>query len=53
MVKIIRYFESTCFDKALANPKWENDTNEEMVALDSNATQKLVPLPKDKNSIEI
>jgi hypothetical protein len=33
------------------NPKWDNAMDEEMVALDANATWELVALPKDKKTI--
>jgi hypothetical protein len=51
MVKVIQEVEPTCFEQAVANPKWDNAMDEEMVALDANATWELVALPKDKKAI--
>ncbi len=33
------------------NPKWDNAMDEEMVALDANATWELVALPEDKKAM--
>jgi hypothetical protein len=38
MVKAIQEVEPTCFKQAVGNPKWDNAMDEEMVALDANAT---------------
>ncbi len=43
--------EPTCFEQAVGNPKWDNAMDEEMAALDANATWELVALPKDKKTI--
>jgi hypothetical protein len=51
MVKVIQEVEPTCFEQAVGNPKWDNAMDEEMVALDANATWELVALPKDEKTI--
>jgi len=52
MVRVIQEdVEPTCFEQAIRNPKWDNAMNEEMAALDANATRELVALPKDKEAI--
>ncbi len=51
MVRVIQEVEPTCFEQAIGNPKWDNAMDEEMVALDANATWELVVLPKDKKVI--
>jgi len=51
MVKVIQEVETTCFEQAVANPKWDNAMDEEMAALDANATWELVALPEDKKAI--
>jgi len=51
MVKVIQEVEPTCFEQAVGNPKCDNAMDEEMVALDANATWELVVLPKDKKAI--
>ncbi len=51
MVRVIQEVEPTCFEQVIRNPKWDNDMDEEMVALDANATWELVALPKDKKTI--
>jgi hypothetical protein len=51
MVRVIQKVEPTCFEQAVRNPKWDNAMDEEMVALDANATWELVVLPKDKKAI--
>jgi hypothetical protein len=51
MVRVIHEVEPTCFEQAVGNPKWDNAVDEEMVALDDNATWELVALPKDKKVI--
>jgi hypothetical protein len=51
MVKAIQQVEPTCFEQAVENPKWDNAMDEEMAALDANATWELVALPKDKKAI--
>jgi hypothetical protein len=38
MVKVIQEVESTYFEQAVGNPKWDNAMDEEMAALDANAT---------------
>jgi len=51
MVRVIREVEPTCFEQAVGNPKWDNAVNEEMAALDANATWELVVLLEDKKTI--
>jgi len=51
MVRVIQEVKPTCFEYTVGNPKWDNAMNEEMVALDVNATWELVALPKDKKVI--
>jgi hypothetical protein len=51
MVKVIHEVEPTCFEQAVGNPKWDNAMDNEMAALDANATWELVALPKDKKAI--
>jgi hypothetical protein len=51
MMKVIHEVEPTCFEQAVGNPKWDNAMDEEMAALDVNATWELVVLPKDKKAI--
>jgi hypothetical protein len=51
MMKVIHEVKSTCFEQAVGNPKWDNAMDEEMVALDANATWELVVLPEDKKAI--
>jgi hypothetical protein len=51
MVRIIQEVEPTCFEQAIGNPKWDNAIDEEMAALDANATWELIALPKDKKAI--
>jgi len=51
MVRVIQEVEPTCFEQATGNPKWDNAMDEEMAALDANATWELVALPKDKKAI--
>jgi len=51
MVRVIQEVEPTCFEQAVGNPKWDNAMDEEMAALDVNATWELVALPKDKKVI--
>jgi hypothetical protein len=51
MVKVIQEVEPTCFEQTVGNPKWDNAMDEEMAALDANATWELVALPKDKKAI--
>jgi hypothetical protein len=51
MVKVIHEVEPTCFEQAVRNPKWDNAMDEEMVALDANATWEWVVFPKDKKAI--
>jgi len=51
MVRVIQEVEPTCFEQAVGNPKWDNAMDEEMVALDANATWELVVLPKDNKTI--
>jgi hypothetical protein len=51
MVKVIREVEPTYFEQVVENPKWDNAMDEEMAALDANATWELVALPKDKKPI--
>jgi len=50
-MRVIQEVEPTCFEQAIGNPKWDNAMNEEMAALDVNATWELVALPKDKKAI--
>jgi len=51
MVRIIHEVEPICFEQVVGNPKWDNVMNEEMAALDANATWELVALPEDKKAI--
>jgi len=51
MVRVIQEVEPTCFEQAIGNPKWDNAMDEEMAALDANATWELVALPEDKKAI--
>ncbi len=51
MVKVIQEVEPTCFEQAIGNPKWDNAMDEEMAALDANATWELIALLKDKKTI--
>jgi hypothetical protein len=51
MGKVIQKVETTCFEQAVANLKWDNAMDEEMAALDANATWELVALPEDKKAI--
>ncbi len=51
MVRVIQKVEPTCFEQAVGNPKWYNVMDEEMAALDANATWELVALPEDKKAI--
>jgi hypothetical protein len=51
MVRVIQKVEPTCFEQVVGNPKWDNAMDEEMAALDVNATWELVALPKDKKAI--
>jgi len=51
MVRVIQEVEPTCFEQAVGNPKWDNAMDEEMAALDANATWELVVLPKDMEAI--
>ena len=51
MVKVIQEPEPTSFEQALGKEKWEKAMDEEMDAVEANATWELVPLPKDKNAI--
>jgi hypothetical protein len=51
MMRVIQEVEPTCFEQAVGNPKWDNAMDEEMVALNANATWELVALPKDKKVI--
>jgi hypothetical protein len=45
MVRVIQEVEPTCFEQVVRNPKRNNAMNEEMEALDANATWELVALP--------
>jgi len=38
MVRVIQEVKPTCFEQAVGNPKWDNAMDEEMAALDANAT---------------
>ena len=51
MVKVIQEPEPISFEQAMGKEKWEKAMDEEMDALEANATWELVPLPKDKNAI--
>jgi hypothetical protein len=51
MVKVIHEVEPTCFEQVVGNPKWDNAMDEDMVALDVNATWESIILPKDKKAI--
>jgi len=51
MVRAIQEVKPICFEQAVGNHKWDNAMDEEMAALDVNATWELVALPKDKKVI--
>ncbi len=51
MVRVIQKVEPTYFEQVVRNLKWDNAMDEEMAALDANATWELVTLPKDKKAI--
>jgi hypothetical protein len=51
MVRVIQEVKPTCFEQVVGNPKWDNAMDEEMAALDANATWELVALPKDNKAI--
>ncbi len=51
MVRVIQEVEPTCFEQAVGNPKWDNAMDEEMAALDANATWELVALLEDNKII--
>jgi len=51
MVRVIQEVEPICFEQAVGNSKWDNAMDEEMAALDANATWELVALPEDKKAI--
>ena len=51
MAKIVQVIEPKIFEEAVRKPKWEQAMDEEMAALDENATRDLVQLPKDKKPI--
>jgi hypothetical protein len=51
MVRVIQEVEPTCFEQAVGNSKWDNAMDEEMAALDANATWELVALLEDKKAI--
>jgi hypothetical protein len=51
MVRVVQEVEPICFEQLVGNPKWDNAMDEEMVALDANATWELVALLKDKKAI--
>ncbi len=51
MAKVVQDVESTCFEDAIGDVKWEEAMDEETAALDGNKTWELVPLPKDQKSI--
>jgi hypothetical protein len=51
MVRFIQKVEPTCFEQAVGNLKWDNAMDEDMAALDANATWELVTLPEDKKTI--
>jgi hypothetical protein len=51
MVRFVQEIEPTCFEHAVGNPKWDNAMDEEMVALDVNATWELVAILNDKKEI--
>jgi hypothetical protein len=50
-VRVIQEVEPTCFEQAVGNLKWDNAMDEEMAALDVNATWELVVSPEDKKAI--
>jgi len=50
MVRVIREVEPTCFEQAVGNLKWDNAMNEEMAALDVNATWELVAFTRGQES---
>jgi len=51
MVRVIHEVESTYFEQAVGNPRWDNPRDEEMAMLDVNATWELVVLPNNKKAI--
>ncbi len=52
MVRVIQEVEPTYFEQVVGNPKWDNAMDDdEMAALDVNATQELVALLEDKKAI--
>jgi hypothetical protein len=51
MVRVIQEVEPTCFEQVIGNPKWDNAMDEEMAALDANATWELVALPKTRKQL--
>ncbi|MCO5584098.1 hypothetical protein L7F22_038021 [Adiantum nelumboides] len=51
MEKVVPDIESTCFEDATKNDKWQESMNEEMDALYENETWELAPLPKGKKPI--
>jgi hypothetical protein len=51
MVRVIHEVEPTCFEQAVRNPKWNNAMDEEIAALDANATWELVASLEDKKVI--
>jgi hypothetical protein len=51
MVRVIQEVEPTCFEQAVGNLKWDNAMDEEMAALDVNATWELVVLPEENKAI--
>jgi hypothetical protein len=51
MVRVIQEVEPICFEQVVGSPKWDYAIDEEMAALDANATWELVVLPKDKKAI--
>jgi hypothetical protein len=51
MVRVIQEVEPTYFEQTVGNLKWDNAMDEQMAALDANATWELAALPKDKKAI--
>ncbi len=51
MVKVIQEVEPICFEQVIEDPKWDNAMDEEIMALDANATWELVALLKFKKTI--
>ena len=51
MVKVIQELKPISFEQAMGKEKWAKAMDEEMDALEANATWESMLLPKDKNAI--